>query len=868
MAEATQLYSRALEGSRVLVVDDSDSTRVVLGGILKRCGAEVYEAASGPEAIMMAKAMPLALTAILLDMVMNEMDGIETANVIAQWVPNGKAIIVPMGASIGSKVKERLHEVGIHAEPLHKPYNPAQVVGAVLAVAGGLPGSKDIDSSLPPSTNRDFPIPKLEGVDIRGALDRCLDDSNLLRRVLLDCQCTSRAGLYRSVEAVRASDFKMAYQILHKYRGELLNLGMVQLVEQLVSIQSSMAEALEENSVVEEPTPALVRTQPLQPEQLRSLLASQIEKLSDRLDDQIAQYLSLPFLRVGSSRVLARPESMEKAVDASVYQTLIANLRERNANALNIIKTVNRVMPLRYSSSVEQIFRQRIEALDFELALSLLDSTDLALPANSVETKRSRILLVEKAPLTIRLLANIIFELGEIRFARNALEALSVAESWTPDLLLVGVDLDGHSGIDLCRKFKSSGAVMHAPVILMSSSNDTMTEILGLTAGAIDFIEMPIMPARVLGRIRGHLAAASALGVATARNGRVAPREFERLSGFMVADLAGTLLAVSPDLARFLGGETKYLGERLVALFRGEDAQRVTMLHTRALELGRSEATQVYVANPSGEKLPIRVSGRKVTSESGSIVWISCESDVDIVLEQAQLTHKEVAKVMATLSGGIAHEFNNQLSIIIGNIDLALECASLAEATKTIQRARDAALRLAVTSRSMGEASLRRGQPAGLPERVDKLIDRYWGVWKSSVPGNVTFNRQPMQKECWVRMASDDLRWCIASLIENAVDAMPKGGQLTLACHLIASDDPHRRGLNDIGIELTDNGVGMDSATLAKACQPFFTTKQDHSGLGLSQVAWAVESAGGRLDIDSTPGRGTSATIRLPAAEG
>jgi signal transduction histidine kinase len=151
---------------------------------------------------------------------------------------------------------------------------------------------------------------------------------------------------------------------------------------------------------------------------------------------------------------------------------------------------------------------------------------------------------------------------------------------------------------------------------------------------------------------------------------------------------------------------------------------------------------------------------------------------------------------------------------------------------------------------------------------VDKLIERYWGVWKSVVPGNIAFTGTLGNEVSYIRMASDDFRWCVASLISNAVEAMPKGGELELRYYISPSENPQRKGANDIVIDLKDSGVGMEPSILAKAMQPFFSTKPGHAGLGLSQLQWTLESTGGSVRLRGNPEGGVTASIRLPAAEG
>ena len=108
------------------------------------------------------------------------------------------------------------------------------------------------------------------------------------------------------------------------------------------------------------------------------------------------------------------------------------------------------------------------------------------------------------------------------------------------------------------------------------------------------------------------------------------------------------------------------------------------------------------------------------------------------------------------------------------------------------------------------------------------------------------------------------LELALLNLILNARDAMPGGGQVTLHAGPLKEN-----GRACVAISVSDTGSGMDAATIARAREPFFTTKAQGAGtgLGLAQVAEVARQSDGRLDIDSTPGRGTTARLILPAAK-
>ncbi len=108
-----------------------------------------------------------------------------------------------------------------------------------------------------------------------------------------------------------------------------------------------------------------------------------------------------------------------------------------------------------------------------------------------------------------------------------------------------------------------------------------------------------------------------------------------------------------------------------------------------------------------------------------------------------------------------------------------------------------------------------------------------------------------------IRADFGQLRQAFANIVINACDAMPKGGTLRVHSRFIEAEGV-------VVVEIGDTGVGIPPEQLTKVLDPFFTTKEKGTGLGLSVVYGVVERHGGRLLIDSTPGAGTTVTIRLP----
>jgi PAS domain S-box-containing protein len=241
---------------------------------------------------------------------------------------------------------------------------------------------------------------------------------------------------------------------------------------------------------------------------------------------------------------------------------------------------------------------------------------------------------------------------------------------------------------------------------------------------------------------------------------------------------------------------------------------------------------------------------------------------------EAELQQAQKMEAVGRLAGGVAHDFNNILSVIRGFSDLArarLEGAPPAvdDWLQQVTRATDQG-----TALTRQLLAFSRRQPLdtevlevnGVVAELDTLLRRVLGedlrlvtVFGAS-PGTVELNRSQLEQ-------------VVMNLAVNARDAMPGGGKLTVETAEVelAGDAAARLGLAPgayVVLRFSDTGVGMDPDTRSRIFEPFFTTKETGrgTGLGLSTVYGIVTQAGGHIAVESAPGAGTSFAIHLPCA--
>nr|WP_281393331.1 MHYT domain-containing protein [Sphingomonas xinjiangensis] len=251
----------------------------------------------------------------------------------------------------------------------------------------------------------------------------------------------------------------------------------------------------------------------------------------------------------------------------------------------------------------------------------------------------------------------------------------------------------------------------------------------------------------------------------------------------------------------------------------------------------------------------------------GGLTDVTDRKRVEDALRQSQKI-----EALGQLTGGIAHDFNNLLAVIVGNLDLLRRRlpADDLKANRLVESALEGAQRGAsLTQRLLTFARRQDLRPSAV--EIPGLIRGMADLLQRTIGPQIRVDTQFPLHLPQARVDANQLEMAILNLAVNARDAMPAGGSLK-----ISADEPVLpSGVNDdlrpgryIRLTVSDDGEGMNDETLARATDPFFTTKGvgKGTGLGLSMVHGLAAQSGGRLHLRSCPGKGTTAELYLPVA--
>ena len=224
---------------------------------------------------------------------------------------------------------------------------------------------------------------------------------------------------------------------------------------------------------------------------------------------------------------------------------------------------------------------------------------------------------------------------------------------------------------------------------------------------------------------------------------------------------------------------------------------------------------------------------------------------------------------MANLQGGVAHDFNNLLTAVVGNIELA-ELRTRDKSLLGILRSAGAAAERGAKLTGQLLAFARRQHLAPRVVSLNELVSGMGDLLLQTIGAAIQIETL-LEEDLWpVLIDPTQLELVLLNLAINSRDAMPHGGRLTVGTKNISASDPARPAslpiADYVAIWVSDTGTGMPKNVMAKAFEPFFSTKEvgKGTGLGLSQVLGFAKQSGGDVRIDTRVGRGTTVTLFLP----
>ncbi len=546
-------------------------------------------------------------------------------------------------------------------------------------------------------------------------------------------------------------------------------------------------------------------------------------------------------------------------------------------------------------------------------------------------TKKNQILVIDDTTTNLKLVSDFLRESGfEVRVAKSGFQALQILETIKPDLILLDVMMPEMDGFETCCCLKDSPQTRDIPVIFMTAVDDASNptyKVKGLELGAVDYISKPILLKEVLARVKTHLhlryltqqlqkqkdllesvfnESADAIFLVNTETGLIVDCNqrgvelFEAESKDELLDIEGPTLQAKPFEDEELSGIRDEIARKG---FWSRELEYVTK--KGKLFWGNLAAKQIYIA---GEKMNLvrvtDITDRKIAEARERQKSQQLKKALsELKRTQAQLIQTEKMSSLGRMVAGIAHEINNPVSFIYGNItparryfqellnlvelyqrtypDPSREIEALVEEldldflvkdySKLMNSMQVGADRIRQIVRSLRNFSR-------LDEKELKAVDIHEGIDSTLMILQHRLQVQANRTEIQLikNYAQLPLITCYASqlnqvfmnILSNAIDALdlqPSPREITISTSIVAKDSGTHSQY--AVIRIADNGPGMSEAVKKKIFDPFFTTKPIGSGTGLGLAITheiVVEKHKGSINCISNLGEGTEFIVEVP----
>jgi PAS domain S-box-containing protein len=288
----------------------------------------------------------------------------------------------------------------------------------------------------------------------------------------------------------------------------------------------------------------------------------------------------------------------------------------------------------------------------------------------------------------------------------------------------------------------------------------------------------------------------------------------------------------------------------------------------------RTDRAVIRYRKPDGSIVMFEVAAAPIRDADGRIVQaVATFHDITAKMKAEEaLRQSQRMEGIGQLTGGVAHDFNNVLTAVLGSLQLAAKRVTDERAKQLMDNAVQAAERGAkLTSQLLAFSRRQRLEP--LPVDLNAMIERMGGLFSSTLGGTVKVEKGLAEGLPPALADPAQLELALLNLALNARDAMPNGGVLKLSTALVTLSSPRSASEPEpgryIALSVKDTGPGMTEEVTDRAFEPFFTTKPmgKGSGLGLSQVLGLAKQLGGGVRLDTRPGEGAEVTLYLPVSK-
>ena len=508
----------------------------------------------------------------------------------------------------------------------------------------------------------------------------------------------------------------------------------------------------------------------------------------------------------------------------------------------------------------------------------------------NAKTNRGDILIVDDQPNNLKILASILEQHGyKVRPALSGELALTAVRESFPGIILLDILMPGMDGFEVCKQLKADEKTRHIPIIFISALEDISHKMKAFAAGGVDYITKPFEEEEVLARTEIHLKLRRMelslienniqlqQEITERKEVEKALRDSEEKYRSMMEAMNDPAYICSPDFhveymnpAMVKRAGRDAVGEPCHKVIHELDDKCPWCVHDK-MQQGENGVSEIV--SPKDNRT-YNVSRSPIHHLNGSISQMAIYRDVTEQKNMEQkLQQATKMEAIATLAGGVAHEFNNALMGVMGNLELfRMDLPADERTDKYFEAMNESGHRMSrLTDQLLAYAQGGQYEPRNL--KLDDFTIETLPILQHDLRPEIRVETHFPKDISYIRADHAQMQMVLTAILANANEAIEDEGliKITAGNKDIDEDSIEQHpGLKPgpyVYLNIEDDGGGMDEETKNGIFEPFFTTKFQGRGMGMAAVYGIVKSHDGAITVDSEPGKGTVVSIYLPAIE-
>lgn len=509
------------------------------------------------------------------------------------------------------------------------------------------------------------------------------------------------------------------------------------------------------------------------------------------------------------------------------------------------------------------------------------------LPADSTV---ELVLLVDDNPINLQILYKTLEGSGyRLLVANDGEKALDIARKMRPSLILLDIMMPGIDGYEVCATLKRDPRTRDIAIIFLSALEDSSAKVKGFAVGGVDYVSKPFQADEIIARVRNHIKIHRLERALAKRNNELEAENQQILNavseGIVSLDREGRVTMINPAASAMTGWPAAdCLGEQLsqLGIFAGGDDHPVSEFETlpyRSYRLGQpGHSDMEFICRRDQSLVPVAISSTP-RAEGGAVVvlrdiseWVKSEDALRFAREELEtqrqnMAHMDRLSTTGEMAAGIAHEVNQPLTSV----------ANYARVAKRLLQADDLAANREKLIEIMEKLDRQSVRASDVIQRLRSYVKKPDGgrmlvdpneilrevIALAEVDSRVNdvavhFHPQPDLPK--INLDVVQVQQVVINLVRNAIDAMvespDRNDGVVVATALVD---------NQLEVSVSDRGAGIDAQIEEQLFNPFFSTKNQGMGIGLSICQSIIQSHGGEIGFFRNPDlRGVTFYFRLP----